>query len=138
MKDNKSSVKLVFIGFALFIATTGCSMFRYTAPNEPEWTLSTLKTENPAAIRISIVDGQKASGTLNNSTSWNLPDTVKIAPGPHKIVPCLIDGNDIVSGEKISFYSQAGQTYVLRYKVKWDKTARFWIENNGVDITTEE
>ena len=136
MKAIKFNYTLVFLGMILCVLQS-CSVQRYKAPDEPVWAIGTLKSSDPSTVRISSVDKKTATGTFHGKAVREFPDTVKIAPGYHEIIPCFLERKGIVYGPELSFYSQEEQEYIVCYKIKWDKSIRFWVENNGRDITTE-
>lgn len=127
---------ILLAGFFLF-GLWACTVLKYTGPDAPEWAVGTLRTEDPAVLRIAAVNGKTATGTLKGETAYELPDTVTLLPGSHTITPCRLNPRSVIYGDPIAFYAQAGNEYILRHKIKWDKTVRYWVECKGVDITTE-
>ena len=87
-------------------------------------------------VRIATVDGIKATGRYKNQLVREFPDTVRLLPGHHEVVPCLTTKKGVVYGEKLKFYAQEEYTYVINHKFKWDKTLKFWKECSGVDVST--
>lgn len=133
------TVKLnyIFISFVFLFIVQGCShVERYEIPDLPDYNVAILTTEKPEQVRIATVDGAKAAGKYKNITVREFPDTVRLLPGYHKIVPCLITKKGVVHGEELTFYAQEEYTYVINHKRKWDKTLRFWIECSGVDVSS--
>ncbi|WP_459923251.1 hypothetical protein [Desulfatiferula olefinivorans] len=127
---------MLLSGLILFGASA-CTVLKYTGPDAPEWAVGTLRVEDPAVLRIAEVNGKTATGTLKGETAYELPDTVTLLPGSHSITPCRLNPRGVIYGDPVSFYAQAGNEYILRHKIKWDKSVRYRVECNGVDITTE-
>lgn len=127
---------LWLIGILLFV-TSACSVLRYTNPDAPDWAVGVLKTDDDVAVRIASVDGKKATGTFRGEKVFEYPDSVTLLPGFHSVVPCYLSLNGELEGEPLSFYVQEENEYIICHKIKWDKSIRFWIECDGVDITTD-
>ncbi len=135
MKTIKFNYALILL--ALFFAALSCThVERYTDPELPDYSVAILTTAKPERIRIATVDGVKATGRYKNLLVREFPDTVRILPGHHEVVPCLVTKKGVIYGEKLKFYAQEEYTYVINYKSKWDKTLRFWVECSGVDVST--
>lgn len=134
----KRSVKntLWSIGIIL-IFLSSCSIIRYTNPDAPDWAVGVLKTNDDVAVRIDSVDGKKAIGTFRGEKVFEYPDSVTLLPGFHTVVPCYLNLDGAIEGEPLSFYVQEENEYIIQHKIKWDKSIHFWIECNGVDISTE-
>lgn len=136
MRNQLVKNTLWLIGvFLLFISA--CSVIRYTNPDAPDWAVGVLKTDDDASVRISSVDGKKAIGTFRGEKVFENPDSVTLLPGFHTVVPCYLSLNGETKGDALSFYVQEENEYIIRHKFKWDKSLKFWIECDGVDITTE-
>ncbi len=136
---NAITVKdILFILIVTCILGACSQVIRYKNPDVPDYAVGILKTDKPERVRIFTVDGVKATGKLRDESVREFPDTVRLLPGYHEIVPCLLNAKGVRYGEKLNFYVQEENTYVLNHKIKWDKTLKFWVECNGVDITTED
>ena len=127
---------LWFIGIFWF-ALSACSVVRYTSPDAPDWAVGVLKTDNDLTVRISTVDGKKAIGKFRDQKVFENPAYLTLLPGFHTVEPCYLSINGETIGEPLSFYVQEENEYIIRHKIKWDKTHKFWIECDGVDITTD-
>ena len=136
MKAIKFNYGLLFLCL-VFIGLVGCSTMKYKNPDAPDYSVAVLTSDKPNRLRIATVDGKKATGKFKGETVREFPDTLRLLPGYHEIVPCLLSVKGVRYGETLTFYAQEEMEYVVCYKVKWDKTIRFWVECNGVDITTE-
>jgi hypothetical protein len=126
---------LFFLGITLCLVS--CSQMKYTSPDAPDWAVGLLKTDKPDVVRIFSVDGKAATGLLKGQPVTEFPDTLNLFPGFHNVVPCFISPGGEIYGNIISFYSQETKVYIIRHKVKWDKSIKFWVECDGVDITKE-
>ena len=135
MHLKKSVYIILILGLLLFVVSS-CSVLRYTNPDAPDWAVGVLKTDD-SAVRIASVDGKKATGTFQGEFVFEYPDSVTLLPGFHTVEPCLINLNGVNEGPPLAFYVQEEKEYIIRHKIKWDKSLRFWIECDGVDITTE-
>lgn len=136
-----NAIKFNLILFFLIATLTfqGCAkVIRYQNPDAPDFSVGFLISHKPDIIRIATVDGLSATGKFKGQTVREFPDTVRLLPGYHEIIPCLVNVKGVRYGEKLKFYVQEENEYTLYHKIKWDKTIRFWVECNGVDITTEE
>lgn len=123
---------------ALAFIFSSCVISGYKTPDLPPWQVATIKTDKPEKIRVHSIDGLSATGTLNGEKAREFPGTVIVTPGLHVIVPCYLNADsEVIYGDPLRFYTQQEQDYIIRHKVKWNKNIRFWVENNGVDITTE-
>lgn len=136
MKTRTFLGALSFIGLTFF-CLSACTVLKYTNPDAPEWALGVLKTEDPARLRIASVNGKTATGALKGEPVYEFPDSVTLLPGLHGIAPCLLRPQGVIYGDVLSFYAQAGNEYIIRHKIKWDKSIKYWIECKGVDITTD-
>lgn len=127
---------MIMVVFLFFI--TGCISSKYRTPELPPWQVATIISSDPDDVRIYKIDGLIATGKLKGERVGEFPGTVIVDSGSHVIIPCYMNrGAGVVYGEPVRFYTQHEQDYIIRHKVKWDKSIRFWVENNGVDITTE-
>ncbi len=135
MKTIKFNYALMLL--SVFVSILGCAhVERYSDPELPDYSVAILTTAKPERIRIATVDGIKATGRYKNQLVREFPDTVRLLPGHHEVVPCLTTKKGVVYGEKLKFYAQEEYTYVINHKFKWDKTLKFWIECSGVDVST--
>lgn len=133
----KFNYPILFFFFLVFFFSA-CVNSKYRAPDIPEWQICTIKSGEPDSVRISEVNGKCATGRLNGKKTGEFPDTISVPKGQHEILPCYINRyGKVIYGKKIQFYAQQQQEYIIKHKIKWDKSIRFWIENNGIDITTE-
>ena len=132
-------IKIICLFFTLgaMLCLTACSPMRYKNPTMPETAVGSLKTDCTASVRIASIDGKLATGTLKGFYVKEFPDSLTILPGFHYVTPCYLTPEGVIYGDVLNFYAQAQKTYIIRHKVKWDKTIKFWVESDGVDITTE-
>lgn len=140
LRTEMNAIKFNYALLILCLVFTaqGCSqVLRYKSPDVPDYSLGVLTTAKPEQVRIFTVDGLKATGKFKDISVREFPDTVKLLPGQHEIVPCLLTKRGVRYGEILKFYVQEENTYVINHKFKWDKTLKFWVECNGVDISTE-
>lgn len=136
MRPYNSKRYILFFALLLFLVSS-CSVIRYTDPDAPKWAVGSLKTDDDTAIRIESVDGKRAAGFLRGESVFEYPSQVNLLPGFHTVVPCYLTLNNTILGPPLTFYVQKENEYIIRHKVKWDKSLRFWVECNGVDVTTD-
>ncbi|MBU1171034.1 MAG: hypothetical protein KKD44_15860 [Proteobacteria bacterium] len=136
MKTIKFNYTLLLLGLT-FYCLSACSIMKYNNPKAPQWAVGVLKTDDKTSVRILSVDGKKSTGTLGGQPVSEFPDSVNLLPGFHAIVPCYLSNHGEIQGEVLSFYAQVETEYMIRHKIKWDKSIKFWIECNGVNITTD-
>ena len=138
IKFNYSVLLIIVTAVITGSLITGCVSAKYKTPDLPEWQVAIISSADPESVRIYEIDGQIATGKLNGEKVSELPDKVIVSAGQHKIVPCFINGETgLIYGDPIRFYSRQEEEYIIKHKVKWDESIRFWIEHKGVDITTE-
>jgi hypothetical protein len=136
MKAIKFNYTLLFLLTALVFQSC-TQVVRYKNPDVPDFSVGVLTTDKPDRIRIHTVDGLPATGKFHGETVRQYPDTVRLLPGYHEIVPCYVGVKGVRYGEKLKFYVQEENAYILNHKIKWDKSIRFWVECNGMDVSTE-
>jgi hypothetical protein len=140
LRNVMNAIKFNYIFFLLIIVLLlqGCTkVVRYKNPDAPDFSVGILTTDKPERIRIFTVDGVKATGKYKDESVREFPSTVRLLPGYHEVVPCYVNVKGIRYGEKLKFYVQEENTYIINHKFKWDKSIRFWVECNSVDVTTE-
>ena len=138
IKFNYSVLLIIVTAVITGSLTTGCVSAKYKTPDLPEWQVAIISSADPESVRIYEIDGQIATGKLNGEKVSELPDKVIVPAGQHKIVPCFLNAETaLVYGDPIRFYTRQEEEYIIKHKVKWDESIRFWIEHKGVDITTE-